>query len=91
VIARIEDCTGGPALGRAEAARRLDEAHKLLDEIANMLGGHAPGVAGQRKKMIQHGGGSAAESNGYKYPFACWRSRATLGRATAVRRSARRA
>ena len=23
--------------GRAEAARRLDEAHKLLDEISNML------------------------------------------------------
>ena len=24
-------------MGRAEAARRLDEAHKLLDEIGNML------------------------------------------------------
>jgi hypothetical protein len=24
-------------MGRAEAARRLDEAHKLLDEISNML------------------------------------------------------
>ncbi len=24
-------------LGRADAARRLDEAHKLLDEIADML------------------------------------------------------
>ena len=24
-------------LGRAEAARRLEEVHKLLDEIANML------------------------------------------------------
>ena len=23
--------------GRADAARRLDEAHKLLDEVANML------------------------------------------------------
>ena len=23
--------------GRADAARRLDEAHRLLDEIANML------------------------------------------------------
>jgi hypothetical protein len=38
LLARIEDWKGqGPALGRAEAARRLDEAHKLLDEIANML------------------------------------------------------
>ena len=38
MIARIEDWKGqGPALGRAEAARRLDEAHKLLDEVANML------------------------------------------------------
>ena len=27
----------GPALGRAEAARRLEEAHKLLDEIEHML------------------------------------------------------
>jgi hypothetical protein len=35
LLARIEDWKGqGPALGRAEAARRLDEAHKLLDEIA---------------------------------------------------------
>jgi hypothetical protein len=27
----------GKAMGRAEAARRLDEAHKLLDELSNML------------------------------------------------------
>jgi hypothetical protein len=27
----------GPALGRADAARRLDEARKLLDEVSNML------------------------------------------------------
>jgi hypothetical protein len=38
LIARMEDWKGqGPALGRAEATRRLDEAHKLLDEIADML------------------------------------------------------
>jgi hypothetical protein len=38
LLARIEDWKGqGPVLGRAEAARRLDETHKLLDEIANML------------------------------------------------------
>jgi hypothetical protein len=38
LLARIEDWKGqGPAMGRAEAARRLDETHKLLDEIANML------------------------------------------------------
>jgi hypothetical protein len=34
----IEDWKGqGPALGRAEAARRLDEVHKLLNEIADLL------------------------------------------------------
>ena len=38
MIARIEDWKGqGPVLGRAEAARRLDEARKLFDEIENML------------------------------------------------------
>ena len=38
MIARIEDWKGqGPVLGRAEAARRLEEAHKLLDEVADML------------------------------------------------------
>jgi hypothetical protein len=38
LIARIEDWKGqGPALGRTEAARRLDEAHTLLDEIEHML------------------------------------------------------
>jgi hypothetical protein len=38
LLARIEDWKGqGPVLGRAEAARRLDEARKLLDEVANML------------------------------------------------------
>jgi hypothetical protein len=37
-FARIEDWKGqGPALGRAEAARRLEEAHKLLEELGNML------------------------------------------------------
>ena len=28
----------GKALGRAETARRLEEANKLLDEVSNMLG-----------------------------------------------------
>ncbi len=38
IIARIEDWKGqGPVLGRAEAARRIEEAHKLLDEVADML------------------------------------------------------
>ena len=38
LIARIEDLKSQwPTLGRAEAARRLEEAHKLLNEIANML------------------------------------------------------
>jgi hypothetical protein len=38
LIARIEDWKGqGPAMGSAEAARRLEEAHKLLDEVSNML------------------------------------------------------
>ena len=31
-----QDGHGKPG-GRAEAARRLDEAHQLLDEISNML------------------------------------------------------
>jgi hypothetical protein len=38
LLARIEDWKGqGPAMGRAEAARRLEEVHKLLDEVSNML------------------------------------------------------
>ena len=39
LLARIgewQEGHGKPG-GRAEAARRLDEAHKLLDEVANML------------------------------------------------------
>jgi hypothetical protein len=39
MIARIEDWRDGHRKpgGRAEAARRLGEAHKLLDEISSML------------------------------------------------------
>jgi hypothetical protein len=39
MIACIEDWRDGHGKpgGRAEAARRLDEAHKLLDEISDML------------------------------------------------------
>jgi hypothetical protein len=38
LLARIVEWRGhGKAGGRAVAARRLDEAHKLLDEIADML------------------------------------------------------
>ena len=49
LIARIEDWKGqGPALGRAEAARRLDEAHKLLDEVSNMLGEMRRELLGRR-------------------------------------------
>ena len=48
-IAGWQDGHGQPG-GRADAARRLDEAHKLLDEVADMLtamrkdllGGRAP-------------------------------------------------
>ena len=49
LIARIEDWKGqGPALGRAEAARRLDEAHKLLDEIVHMLADMRRELLGRR-------------------------------------------
>ncbi len=49
MLARIEDWKGqGPALGRAEATRRLDEAHKLLDEIANMLADVRRDLLGRR-------------------------------------------
>jgi len=58
LLARIEDWKGqGPALGRAEAAGRLGEAHKLLEEIADMLAdmrramlvaGEGPGVGRKR-------------------------------------------
>jgi hypothetical protein len=39
MIARIADWRDGHGKpgGRAEDARRLNEAHKLLDEISNML------------------------------------------------------
>jgi hypothetical protein len=36
-IAERQDGHGKPA-GRAEAAHRLEEANKLLDEVSNMLG-----------------------------------------------------
>jgi hypothetical protein len=41
----------GQAGGRADAARRLDEAHKLLTEVANLL-------TGIRRTML--GGGNRA-------------------------------
>ena len=39
MLARIHEWQEGHGKpgGRADAARRLDEAHKLLDEVANML------------------------------------------------------
>jgi hypothetical protein len=39
LLARIHEWQEGhsKAGGRADAARRLDEAHKLLDEVHNML------------------------------------------------------
>ena len=50
MIARIEDWKGqGPVLGRAEAARRLEEAHKLLYEIADML------VTNMRRELLGSG------------------------------------
>jgi hypothetical protein len=49
MFARIEDWKGqGPVLGRAEAARRLDEAHKLLDEVSHMLGDVRRELLGRR-------------------------------------------
>jgi hypothetical protein len=51
MLARIEDWKGqGPALGRAEAARRLDEADKLLDEIEHMLADVRRELLGGRRK-----------------------------------------
>lgn len=38
LLARIEDWRGqGPPLGRADAVRRIEEAARLLNEIADML------------------------------------------------------
>ena len=39
LLARIHDWQDGHGQpgGRAEAARRLDEAHKLLEEVTNVL------------------------------------------------------
>jgi hypothetical protein len=39
MIARIQDWQDGHGQpgGRAETARRIDEAHKLLDEVVNLL------------------------------------------------------
>ena len=49
LIARIEEWKGrGPALGRAEAARRFDEVHKLLDEIEHMLADVRRDLLGRR-------------------------------------------
>ena len=46
-IAEWQDGHGKPG-GRAEAARRLDEAHKLLDEIEHMLGDVRRELLGRR-------------------------------------------
>jgi hypothetical protein len=49
LLARIEDWKGqGPAMGRAEAAGRLEEAHKLIEEIANMLADVRRDLLGRR-------------------------------------------
>jgi hypothetical protein len=39
MLARIQSWKDGhgQAMGRADAARRLDEAHTLLNEVANLL------------------------------------------------------
>jgi hypothetical protein len=55
MLARIADWRDGHGEpgGRAEAASRLEEAHKLLDAISDMLT-ETPGVAGRRQTaMIQ--------------------------------------
>ncbi len=47
MIARIAEWQEGHGKrGRAETARRLDEAHKLLDEVSNMLTDMRPTMLG---------------------------------------------
>jgi hypothetical protein len=56
MIARIEDWRDGhgKAGGRAEAARRLNEAHKAIGRNQQHADRDAAGVAGQRQAaMIQ--------------------------------------
>jgi hypothetical protein len=52
LLARIEDWKGqGPAMGRAEGARRLAEAHKLFDDVANMLTNVRQGLLGSGRQQ----------------------------------------
>jgi hypothetical protein len=41
--------------GRADAARRLEEAHKLLDEVSNMLGDVRRELLGSGKQRVHAG------------------------------------
>ena len=52
MLARIHEWQEGhgKAGGRAEAARRLDEAHKLLDEIEHMLADMRRTLLGGRQR-----------------------------------------
>jgi hypothetical protein len=52
MLARIADWRDGHGKpgGRAEAVRRLDEAHKLLDEISDMLTEMRGDVLGGRRR-----------------------------------------
>jgi hypothetical protein len=72
LLARIAEWQEGhgKALGRAETARRLDEARKLFEEMANLLtelrramlvAGEGPGGAekvngAQKRKAVRRGG-----------------------------------
>jgi hypothetical protein len=51
LIARIEDGKGqGAAMGRADAARRIEEAQRLLTEIADMLTDVRQGLLGSSRQ-----------------------------------------
>ena len=52
MLARIHEWQEGHGKpgGRAEAARRLDEAHKLLDEIEHMLADMRRTLMGGRQR-----------------------------------------
>ena len=53
LLARIEDWKGqGPVLGRAEAARRLDEAHKLFAGCHQIIAGMMVAAVSRRAAAV---------------------------------------
>jgi hypothetical protein len=53
LLARIEDWKShAPAMGRADAARRIAEAARLLDEIRGYAGRRTPEAAGYLPGVI---------------------------------------